>query len=455
MAANAMRKMQVPAYCPGEVGVQVIEKRGVVVEEKKVIAIILIGIMVLVFMSMEPDVALAVAMDMDIDMLAMSLVAVAIDMVSIFFKATHFFAVIVFMITFFWHCDYTLTSWDYFIATAAVYVPCYAYSWCRIIFEYGFTQKARIQVEENGFTRIVIPAKFKWTPGQHCFLRFTNFGLSHALSSHPFTICSSPSIDPDTSSELVFYIRQQKGFTSKLYQHALEHPDKSVPVQVDGPYGGANLQKYRDSDRLLIIAGGSGAGWILPFVERFARAGLIKRNHGHDEAQVDMEKAPAAESHATGSILSPKSLRVILATRDSSSRKWFETSVSGLLAKYPSSNVRVEVYLTGEAAKEADLPGAPEVQRSTSSSDEIDIHTKGHDVHVRGKELEGRPQLPLIIQEEASKVAEANESLGVFICGPETMQNDVRNAVAAENLRILKGSKMDGVYLHSEHFSWA
>jgi formate hydrogenlyase subunit 3/multisubunit Na+/H+ antiporter MnhD subunit len=28
-----------------------------------------------------------------------------------FFKATHFLAVVVFIIVFFWHCDYTLTSW--------------------------------------------------------------------------------------------------------------------------------------------------------------------------------------------------------------------------------------------------------------------------------------------------------------------------------------------------------
>lgn len=28
-----------------------------------------------------------------------------------FFKASHLFAVVIFMLTFFWHCDYTLTSW--------------------------------------------------------------------------------------------------------------------------------------------------------------------------------------------------------------------------------------------------------------------------------------------------------------------------------------------------------
>ncbi|OAG06197.1 uncharacterized protein CC84DRAFT_1092426 [Paraphaeosphaeria sporulosa] len=369
-----------------------------------------------------------------------------------FFKATHFLAAVVFMVTFFWHCDYTLTSWDYFIATAAIYVPSYAYSWFRIIFEYGFTQKARINVEENGFTRIVVPAKFKWTPGQHCFLRFTSLGLLPALSSHPFTICSSPSIEEDRPSELVFYIRHQKGFTRKLYQHALERAGVEVPVQVDGPYGGATLQKYRDSDRLLVVAGGSGAGWILPFVERFARAGLITQKGERKESSADPEKTSALE---TGAAPGPKSLRVILATRDTSSRKWFLSSVSKLLARYPSTHVHVEVHSTGSAAKEADLPEQAEAPRSISSADEIEIHTKGHDVHVPGKELEGRPRLPAIIKEEAAKAAEASESLGVFVCGPETMQNDVRNAVAAENLEILKGSRAEGVYLHSEHFSWA
>jgi predicted ferric reductase len=74
---------------------------------------------------------------------------------------------------------------------------------------------------------------------------------------------------------------------------------------------------------------------------------------------------------------------------------------------------------------------------------------------VPSKEFEGRPKLPLIIQEEAAKVVEVGQSLSVFVCGPTTMQNDVRNAVAEENLNILKGSKAGGVYLHSEHFSWA
>jgi predicted ferric reductase len=130
-------------------------------------------------------------------------------------------------------------------------------------------------VEENSFTRITIPAKFTWKPGQHCFLRFTSFGFLQSLSAHPFTICSSPSPQPNGESELVFYIRHQSGFTAKLYQHAIEHPSISAPVLVDGPYGGINLQKYHESDHLVIIAGGSGAGWCLPFIDRFIRYGIM------------------------------------------------------------------------------------------------------------------------------------------------------------------------------------
>ncbi|KAF2677998.1 hypothetical protein K458DRAFT_423414 [Lentithecium fluviatile CBS 122367] len=384
-----------------------------------------------------------------------------------FFKMTHFFAVVIFMVTFFWHCDYTLTSWDYFVATAAVYVPCYLYPWLRTCFQYGTSQRAHIFVEDNGFTRINIPADFHWRPGQHCFLRFTSFGLLNTLSTHPFTICSSPSMNPDGQSELVFYIRHQRGFTARLYGHALEHPGVSVPVLVDGPYGGVNLQKYRDSDHVLVVAGGSGAGWCLPFIERFLRsatplAGVVS---DHGIATGDAKEAPAVEEPPARRSSRPLSLRIILATRDTSSRTWFLRTVGELLLRYPtaelSRKVRVQVYLTGDAAKEVRPASAnagedrSSPSTSNSSTDRIEVHVKGCDGTVPGRETEGRPHLPSIVAEEAAKSAELGESLGVYVCGPDTMQNDVRNAVADQNLGVLKGSKIGGVYLHSEHFSWA
>ena len=280
------------------------------------------------------------------------------------------------------------------------------------------------------------------------------------MSAHPFTICSSPPRSRDEPSQLVFYIRHQGGFTAKLYQHALLKSDVPIPVVVDGPYGGVNPSRLWDADRLLVIAGGSGAGWCLPFIEHFARS----VSTASDEEQANGEPV---EKSAPRSLRSRHtSLRVVLATRDTTSRLWFERTVAELLAKFAaaglSSAVRVQVYLTGEAAEVANLSTNatdPAHSAASTSSNEIIIETaKGVEsaaAAVPGKEFEGRPQLPEIVQEEAAQAAEAGESLSVYVCGPDTMQNDVRNAVAAENLKILGGSESGGVYLHSEHFSWA
>ncbi|CAA9960120.1 putative ferric reductase [Pyrenophora teres f. maculata] len=376
-----------------------------------------------------------------------------------FFKAMHLFAVVVFILTFFLHCDHALTSWHYFVATAAVYVPCFVYPWLRSAFEYKWTQKAHIAVEENGFTRVTIPAHFHWIQGQHCFLRFTGFGILPALSAHPFTICSSPQRSSDEASELVFYIRPQGGFTAKLYQHALLKSDVPIPVVVDGPYGGVNPSRLRDADRLLVIAGGSGAGWCLPLIEHFARSASTSSDEEQGNGELAEKSAPRGQKNYT-------SLRVVVATRDTKSRLWFERTVAELLAKFAtpdlSSSVHIQIYLTGGATQLPDLstsPASPSHSAASTSSDEIIVETgKGVDLAaavVPSKEFEGRPPLPQIVQEEATQAAEAGESLSVYVCGPEIMQNDVRNAVAAENLKILSGSQSGGVYLHSEHFSWA
>ncbi|KAK4073151.1 uncharacterized protein Triagg1_5431 [Trichoderma aggressivum f. europaeum] len=379
------------------------------------------------------------------------------------FKMTHFFAAVLFMLTFFWHCGFRLSSWDYFIATAAVYIPCYVYPWLRTCVEYGVGQKAQLFVEDNGFILITIPVKFNWKPGQYCFLRFTSFGLLHALSSHPFTICSLPAVAPNEQSELVFYIRQGSGLTAQLRQYALEQPGSSVTVLVDGPYGGINEQQYYDGRHLLVIAGGSGAGWCFPFIERFARQRWMSADeeHGQIVSTDGKDGVPSkAVSKTPGS--GPLSLRVILVTRDVSSRAWFLRTINELLSKSlardSSSHIDVQVYLTGQDLQKVNSTDiAIEGPASKESAVVVDdkIIPEGHKLIASEKEFHGRPQLTQIIHEEAAMVLEAGQSLNVYVCGPTTMQNDVRNAAAEENLNIVTGSKHGQVYIHSEHFSWA
>lgn len=317
-------------------------------------------------------------------------------------------------------------------------------------------------MEENDFTRITIPATFDWSPGQHCFLRFRGFGLQ-TLTSHPFTICSLPSDSADEPSSLTFYIRHRRGLTAHLHDRALEQPGVTAPVLVDGPYGGIDVHKYFGSDRLLVIAGGSGAGWILPFIELFMRSRL---SSAENKAKTQ-EESPSNAGRVCHRTNKPSSLRVILATRDSATRLWFHKTVSHLRSKHPSpdtnSDIDVQVYLTGEAqalAKSQDNPA--DVEKDASFSQEQNRIVKGNGalgatskIGDFGEEYHGRPPLSVVVGDMAATATETGQSLGVFVCGPTTMQNDVRNAVAKANLNIVKKPTSGGVYLHLEHFSWA
>ncbi|KAK0759361.1 hypothetical protein N5P37_007549 [Trichoderma harzianum] len=329
-----------------------------------------------------------------------------------FFKATHLLAAAVFVLIFFWHCDYTLTSWHYFIATAAVYVPCYVYPWLRTCFEYGTRAKAQVTVEDVGFTRISIPANFTWIPGQHCFLRFTGFGFFQSLSAHPFTICSMPANETEEKSELVFYIRHQRGLTARLYEFALKSPAASIPVLVDGPYGGINLQSYAHSDHLLVIAGGSGAGWTLPFIEQFIMCQPKTVDEERGQA-ADVDSITRKTKSNERSIPGPFTLRVIVAIRDFSTRLWYIETIKKLLSRYETlesiSSIRIQLHLTGEAAREVD-PADKDLDLPADLSKQASLPE--NTVTQQGKtettasslfdeHLDGRPQLPLIIQEEA------------------------------------------------------
>jgi NAD(P)H-flavin reductase len=218
------------------------------------------------------------------------------------------------------------------------------------------------------------------------------------------------------------------------------------------------MQRFNEADRLVVVAGGSGAGWILPLLE------LFYRQHSIADVTAEVpEKVHKIEDEETQSKrhTSPRSLRIVLATRDISSRTWFLNTVAELLAKYPvssGSDVAIEVHLTGEAEQNVSTSWQAGTERisSSSSSDNIKAETKDcRTVVAPSKELSGRPDLPLIIHQEGETAAVEGNSLAVYVCGPTAMQHDVRNAVAKQNLSILSGTMLEGVYLHTEHFSWA
>ncbi|KAI7221048.1 hypothetical protein KC333_g1993 [Hortaea werneckii] len=364
------------------------------------------------------------------------------------FKFSHFVAALVFMLFLFFHCDGTLSSWDYFVATGTLFALSWLHRQIRIVFEHGFRHHATLNLAANGFVQATVPTTATWTVGQHYFVRFMSMG-PHMLTTHPFSACSLPekrSPGAECESSLVFYIRPRAGFTARLARHAESHPGVKVPVLLDGPYGGVDMRKLESSDRLVVFAGGSGAGWVLPFVTAFTRRKEMTRSGN---------VAP--------------SMRIVFVTRDLATRRWFELEISELLSQHDGiqPHLAIEVYYTGcredrgpsvedgqSLRKLEDPEKAPNPVTSTAANSDSELRTD----ELKGtcgdcKRLDTRPNLRCTVSEEAAAL-HGSATLGIFVCGPLSMQSDVANAVAKEQVAAL-GREPKDIYLHMEHFSWA
>lgn len=384
-----------------------------------------------------------------------------------FFKISHFIAALIFMLFLFFHCDHTMSSWVYFIGTAAIYLPCWLFSRIRTFFEHGVNCKATISIVANHFTRLSIPVDMQyWKPGQHCFLQILGLG-PHALTSHPFTVCSLPPATLEEQPELIFYIQSQGSLTKQLCQYAAKQQTTQIPVLINGPYGGINTKLYSGSDRVLVIAGGSGAGWTLPLIEYFARR---TRNETLAQVGIDTKLEPGAASTSddmTHHELMPLTqqrtscLRVIFATRDHATREWYCSAVKQLLSAYPtewlSERLSVRIYYTGEHDASSPSPSTTVDDITTPLKYEPTFSTSSlKSTYINCRDYYDRPDLPSFIAEEAQAAAECGQTLGVFGCGPQSMQNDISTAAARANMDIVRGrSRARGVYMHLEHFGWA
>jgi NAD(P)H-flavin reductase len=340
---------------------------------------------------------------------------------------------------------------DYFVATGVLFTISWLYRHVRIYFEHGIRHRAELSRASNGFIRVDIPTTATWTPGQHYFIRFMILGL-HAWTIHPFTVCSLPvqgTNDDKDQNKLVFFIRPQGGFTARLAKFVESSPNATARVLLDGPYGGVMPEAITDSQRMLVIAGGSGAGWAFPLIKAF------------------LKRLPKEESDMSKG--TQPSLKVVLATREFSTGEWFEKEMQEMLASQSiidTAALKVEIYYTGSQAKEASI--ASERPATTQNDPEkaleaepsrakptvnLDV-SEGLPREGQGiQHLNSRPDLAAIVAKESGSMCQS-QNMSVFVCGPLGMQNDVSNAVAGEQLSVAKRGSGD-IYLHLEHFSWA
>ncbi|KXH45931.1 hypothetical protein CSAL01_09159 [Colletotrichum salicis] len=349
------------------------------------------------------------------------------------FKATHLFAAAVFFIFFFIHCDFRLTSWDYFIVTAVLYALCFFYSQFKTFMEHGVNH-ARVSRVTPHCLKVVIETNTRWTPGQHVYLRFLTGGM-HALTAHPFTICSIPR--HGQRSEMVFYIQPRGGITARLAAIAQKSPEASVQVLLDGPYGGVTDRWFTGFNRTLVVAGGAGAGFSLPMIEHF-----LKCQH-QGTANPEME--------------------VIIATRDLEFREWYCRALDDIIARYAHTEdtkapcISISFHETGtsvETSLTSSNPESPaygrdkELMERSGKSAETGWQSPSDFVNLQT--YTGRPDVSAI----SRRAVDQPGSVGLVTCGPASLVFDLGEIAAEAQKRILQGgSGASEVWFYKENFS--
>ncbi|PYH72620.1 ferric reductase family protein [Aspergillus vadensis CBS 113365] len=351
-----------------------------------------------------------------------------------FFKATHFLAALVFIVFFFLHCDFRLSSWDYFIAAGAIYILSLWISNIRTYFMHG-RHTATIENLPCGLVRIRIPTIMAWRPGQHVFVRFLSLQQGiHCLSAHPFTICSLYQDFEQTGKapEIIFYVKPRRGLTASLGNTALEKPNSTETVLLEGPYGGISESvDFARFDTYVLITGGTGGGFSLAILE---------------EALRTHQQQPTAK------------IQVHFATRTAALADWYREQIKAKLAAYKvsSDKISLSIHVT---TKDTLLPtpasGSPLIPDSVEKrqpGDSVDSFSSQVDIADTVVQMGNRPDIPGIIA--ASTTSNTSSRIAIFTCGPGSMIRDVRNAAAEAQGQVLqKGSTVEEVYLHTESFS--
>ncbi|KAJ5778262.1 Riboflavin synthase-like beta-barrel [Penicillium odoratum] len=351
-----------------------------------------------------------------------------------FFKATHIVAAVVFVVFFFLHCDFRLSSWDYFIASGAIYLVSLVTSQVRTYLFNGL-HTATLEVLPSGLIRVAVPTFMKWTPGQHVFVRFLTSDL-HLLTAHPFTI-SSVCRDPDETgkaSEIIFYIKPCRGVTGRLAAMATKNPGCSKKILIEGPYGGVSAQHMARFDTILVIAGGSGGGFSLAMVDEALRLSALesKEEDSEHETRRNLQTGTLQKSNPDSLILHP-----LFSDPDNG----FETAVS--------------VHITSRVSSASSSPSIG-FEKNTGKLPTTEITASGAfslNVHRNARpDIPGLVARTVAVGHAQGQHAGKKKRIGVLVCGPASMLHDTRNAAALAQTRAL-GGEVEELYLHSEPFA--
>ncbi|KAJ8063656.1 hypothetical protein OCU04_007519 [Sclerotinia nivalis] len=310
-----------------------------------------------------------------------------------------------------------------------------------------FTAFATVRsVPDTSLLEVTIPVttskipQFQYAPGQHVYLSIPPSSVPtsakynrhlHEFLYNPFTIASAT----DTPSpQITLTLRTLDGPTTSALS-SLSHLSKArPPLNIEGPYGTSrkfpNLaEKF---DRILLVAGGVGATFILP-IYRAAKEAMENEGRTNSNVRMIWVMRDAAESSWALSPIKPTT------TQDDDEEPKIENS----------DDADIELYITSPQTSHPTTTLTSNLtSTSTHESNSIEMHTletPSLPKPITPKKY-SRPDLRAIIDETFTQGLE--ERVAILVCGPPGM---------AKELRLYVGKWVQRgryVWWHDEGFGW-
>ncbi|EOQ98651.1 Ferric/cupric reductase transmembrane component 7 [Wallemia ichthyophaga EXF-994] len=328
-----------------------------------------------------------------------------------FFVCQHIVTTFFFLVWMFIHTDVTYPqTWQYLFVTVGVM----AWSWFgKILVTFWANEfsyyNAQVATYSGEIIRIRIVTPLRWKAAQCIYIRFLTIS---PLESHPFTITSIPSNDVhSTSNVLQLILRGKSGITRKLNDKA-KGGVASIPVLIDGPYGGIP-RPLNGFSHVLLLSGGTGVtsniSVLLTLLNQMERSETLVE-------QIDF----------------------VWVVREMHSLEWFNDTFKALSTYSSFGNVNLVIHVTGQ--NELD-------EKSSSSGLAYDEKLYNF--------VKGRPNVKRIVRDSATQAQ--GRHLAVVVCGPGGLFNfDTMNECAAIEFQMAIGNQAlpNQMFVHSESFEW-
>ena len=271
-----------------------------------------------------------------------------------------------------------------------------------------------------------------YRPGQHAYVSLARNPLSRTFHSNPLTAVSMPGTD----KHLKFVARALDGNTRKLATLAAKNSAGiEVNLNIEGPHGLGSLEdRLLQYDRVLFVAGGVGATFVLPLYRQLL-ADLSPNKGSYRRQKVTFVWIARSESEVTWAVPTDQREKEGFVER-------LKVCITGASAPTPENGMDYNDGATAAADVDDGNDGIEleEQKQLLADNNEPTAAPKDLPIHT------GRPDLRRLVHQAFSHGS--NERVAIITCGPKSLSQNLRREIAPW---VTKRGR--DVWYHDESFS--